>query len=122
MLKVQTTKLGNVAVLCVHGKIVRGETYPLRRAVSAQAAASVVVLDLAGVNTIDARGLGVLLQLREHTQAKGIEFRLRNVTRLVNRILEITRLDSVFELTSGSEVFVAPARRRAPLMQLARCA
>jgi len=122
MLKVQTTKLGKTAVLCVHGKIVRGETSSLRMAVLAQADASAIVLDLARVNTIDARGLGVLLEIRAHSQAKGIEFRLRNVGKLVNRILEITRLDAVFELTSRSEICAPAVGRRAPLMQLARCA
>jgi len=54
MLKVHTTNFGNVAVLCVQGRIVRGETDVLRRAVLAQANATVVVFDLARVNIIDA--------------------------------------------------------------------
>jgi anti-anti-sigma factor len=104
MLKVHTTKLGNVTVLCVQGKIVRGETDSLRGAVLAEANASVIVLDLAHVNTIDAGGLGVMLELRQHTQSKGIEFRLKNVTRLVRRVLEITQLYSVFEGTTDLKV------------------
>ena len=107
MLKVHTTKLGNVAVLCLQGRIVRGETGVLRRAVLAQVEKSVVVLDLARENTIDAGGLGVLLALREETQSKGIEFRLINVTKLVRQVLEITRLDSVFEVTSEAKVLAA---------------
>jgi len=100
MLSIHTTKLGNVAVVFVQGQIVRGETDALRRTVLAQVDASAVVLDLAQVNTIDAGGLGVMLELREHTQSRGIEFRLKNVTRLVRRVLEITHLNSVFELTT----------------------
>ena len=98
MLSIHTTKLGNVAVLFVQGQIVRGETDALRSTVLAQVDASAVVLDLAKVNTIDAGGLGVMLELREHTQSKGIEFRLKNVTRLVCGVLEITRLSSVFDV------------------------
>ena len=101
MLSVQTTRLGNVAVLFVQGKILRGETDALRKTVLAQVDASAVVLDLAQVNTIDAGGLGLMLELREHTQSMGIEFRLRNVTRLVRRVLEITRLNEVFGGTTG---------------------
>jgi len=104
MLKVHTTKLGKVAVLYVQGKIVSGETELLRRAVLAQADASVIVLDLARVNTIDAGGLGVMLELREHTQSRGIEFRLKNVTRLVRHVLEITHLNEVFEGTTDLKV------------------
>ena len=98
MLSIHTTKLGNVAVLFVQGQIVRGETDALRSIVLAQVDASAVVLDLAKVNTIDAGGLGVMLELREQTQSMGIEFRLKNVTRLVCRVLEITRLNSVFDV------------------------
>ena len=103
MLSIHTTRLGNVAVLFVQGQIVRGETDALRRTVLAQVEASAVVLDLAKVNTIDAGGLGVMLELREHTQSRGIEFRLKNVTRLVCRVLEITRLNSVFDVTPKLE-------------------
>ena len=103
MLKVHTTKLGSLAVLCVDGKLVRGETDPLRRAVLSQLDTSVVVLDLAHVNTIDAAGLGVILELREESESRGIEFRLAHVTRLVRRILELTKLDSVFKMcTKGA--------------------
>lgn len=98
MLKVETTRFGNIAVICVQGKIVRFEIESLRRAVLAQADASVVVLDLARVSTIDAAGLGMMLELRQQTESRGIEFRLRNVTKLVRRVLEITRLDSVFDI------------------------
>ena len=97
MLKVQTQKLGDVTILRLRGRIVIGETAPLRNAVLAQANASAMVLDLARVNGIDARGLGVLLELREWTQSRGIEFRLTNVTKMVQQVLKITRLDSVFD-------------------------
>ena len=82
----------------------RSETEVLRRTVLAQTDASVFVLDLARVNTIDAGGLGLMLELRQQTQSRGIEFRLKNVTKLVRQVLEITRLDSVFEMTAVSEL------------------
>ena len=103
MLKVHTAKFGNVALLCVEGRIVRGETDALRNAVLAQVDTNVVVLDLAHVNTIDAGGLGVMLELRAETESRGIDFRLEHVTQLVRRILEITKLDSVFDLSSNHE-------------------
>ncbi|PWT89791.1 MAG: hypothetical protein C5B55_10755 [Blastocatellia bacterium] len=104
MLKVHTSKLGNIAVICAQGKIVRGDTETLRKAVLNQTDARVVILDLARVNTIDAGGLGLMLELREQTESRGIEFRLRNVTKLVGRILEITRLNSVFKISGGVEL------------------
>ncbi len=65
MLKVHVKKSGNVAILCLQGRIVRGETAVLRNAVNSQTEVSAVVLDLGRVNTIDAHGLSVMLQLRE---------------------------------------------------------
>ena len=50
---------------------------------------------------MDAHGLGVLLQLREQTLARGIHFELRNVNKPLYRLLEITRLNTVFEINSG---------------------
>ena len=122
MLKVHNRKFGNVAFLCVEGKIVRGETDALRSAVLAQVDASVVVLDLARVNTIDAGGLGVMLELREYTESRGVEFRLENVTRLARQILEITKLDSVFKISGSNLSAVAIHRRPVIVSGMVCCA
>jgi anti-sigma B factor antagonist len=106
MLKVYKRKLGDVTVLCLQGRLVTGETETLRETVVSEVNAVALVLDLARVSRIDAGGLGVLLKLREQTLAKGMEFRLTNVTKLVQQVLEITRLDSVFETLSERSVSV----------------
>ena len=103
MLKAFSKKFGNAVVICLQGRIVRSETEPLRKAVLVPEDASVIVLDLARVNTIDAGGLGVMLELRADAESRGIEFRLRNVNRLVKQILTITRLDPVFEISMDRE-------------------
>ena len=116
MLKVHARNLGNVAFLCMQGQLVNGETETLGNAVHLQAGAqsdiSTVVLDLALVSTVDAGGLGVMLELREQVEAKGIGFKLMNVNRLVGKVLEVTRLDTVFEVTSGMEFFSGVSRRQ----------
>jgi anti-anti-sigma factor len=123
MLKVHARNLGKVAFLCMQGQLVNGETEVLRNAVRSQSDVSTVVLDLAQVSTVDAGGLGVMLELRQQAEARGIGFKLMNVSQLVGRVLEITRLDSVFEVTSGVEFFPAVSRRRPELtMHLASCA
>src|SRR6266850_956159 len=98
MLKVHAKNLGTVAILCLEGRIVNGETEMLHNAVHSLSEVSAVILDLARVTTVDARGLGVLLELREHAEARGIRFELMNVTRWVSKVLEISRLDSVFQI------------------------
>ena len=122
MLKVQAEKMGSVAVLSLQGQIVNGETEILRNAVHSLGATSAVILDLSRVTTVDAGGLGVMLALREQVESKGIHFQLINITRQVSRLLEITRLDSVFQITSGTGVFPVISRSRPATLTLASCA
>jgi anti-anti-sigma factor len=122
MLKVHAKNLGAVTVLCLQGQIVNGETEILRDAVHFVSGASAVILDLARVTRIDAGGLGVMLALREQAESKGIRFELMNVTQLVSRVLTVTRLDSVFQITAAVEFFPAPRSGRATVAALASCA
>lgn len=123
MLKVHAKNFGTVAILCLQGRMVRGETAALHKAVHSQSGVSAVVLDLARISTVDAGGLSVMLELRKQTQSKGIDFKLMNVTKLLSGVLEITRLNSVFEVTSGAEILsaVSPGRP-VSAMELAPCA
>ena len=107
MLKVQATNLGPVAVLRLDGQVVNGETEILRNAVRSLSAVSAVKLDLASVTTLDAGGLGAMLELREWTEARGIRFELMNVTKRISMLLQLTRLDSVFQI--GTRVEFLPA-------------
>lgn len=101
MLKVEAEKLGTVTIMHFEGRIVNGiATTILRESVFNQQGATTLILDFAQVDLIDAGGLGALLELREWTQLTGIEFKLMNVIRRVRQVFEITRLDSVFDITS----------------------
>jgi anti-anti-sigma factor len=102
---------------------VTGGTEILRDAVQSVSEVGAVILDLARVTTIDAGGLGVMLQLREQAESRGIRFELMNVTKQIGRVLEITRLDSVFQITSGVEFLPAVSGSgRASVAMFASCA
>lgn len=116
MLKVNVRKLGNVVVLSLQGQIVNGETEMLRNAVVDLHETNAVILDFAQVATVDAHGLGVMLELREQLQANGMRFALMNVSKQLLRVLEITRLDTVFQITSGADRFPAVARHARTLV------
>jgi anti-anti-sigma factor len=107
MLKIHAKNLEYTAILILQGRIVNGEIDSLRNAVRSVSNVPAVVLDLARVDTIDACGLGVMLELRAQLEARGIRFELANVTKLVSRVLRVTRLDSVFRITTGVEFFPA---------------
>lgn len=114
MLSVQVTNLGTIAILNLEGQVVIGETENLRNAVRSLSQTSSVVVDLARVNIIDAYGLGVMLDLREHTLAKGIRFELRNLSRPLMKIMQITRLDSVFQINPTVRSFPRAVRAHRP--------
>jgi anti-sigma B factor antagonist len=123
MLKIHAKNLESFTVLSLHGQIVTGETEALRTAVHSLPVTKAVALDLARVTAVDAHGLGVLLQLREWTMARGMSFELMNVSSPLIKIFEITRLDTVFHMTSSVEFFpsISPPRRM-QLTALKSCA
>lgn len=82
-----------------------GDTEILRSAMQSASGAGDIILNLANVSVLDARGLGVLLELREQTLAKGAHFELINVSRPLYRVFEITRLNTVFDIRSKVHFF-----------------
>jgi|SRR5208337_3151612 len=83
----------NEVVLRCRGRIVRGdETGILCGAIGH--AGQKVILDLAGVDALDAAGIGALVSL----QAAGIYLTLLNPTEPVREALRITKLESIFEI------------------------
>jgi anti-anti-sigma factor len=108
--------LGVATVLCLEGQIITGDTEALRVAVQAVTGTKAIILELSNVTIVDAHGLGVLLQLREQTLARRMRFELMNVSNPLNRILEITRLNTVFDVRPGVEIFPAIVRsQRVPV-------
>ena len=101
MLQITVQQLEGATVLRCQGQIVIGEAYSLlRNTAMNQRHAWLLVLDLAQVDRIDAGGLGILLGVREWARVNAITFKLMNVMNKVEQILELTRLDGVFEFCS----------------------
>ena len=123
MLDVNVKKLEPIVILCLQGRLVNGETEALRKTVYSLSDVSAIILDFAGVTTIDASGLGVMLELRAFAQSKGIRFELMNVNKWVSKVLEVVKLDSVFSITSAVEFFPSISRKLPGTMRnLASCA
>ena len=121
MLKVYSRNLGDAAILLLQGRLISGETGSLREAVRSQSNVSAIVLDLSRVTAIDARGLGVMLELQRQAALDGIRFKLMNVNKFTSRVLEITRLDSVFEIIPKAETAM-PFRTANTRTPIAACA
>lgn len=93
MLMVTTERLDEVVTLRCAGRIVRGQETAILCA-AAQQHQRHLVLDLAGVDAIDAAGVGLLVSL----QAAGIYLKLANPKEQVREVLRVTQLESVFEI------------------------
>jgi len=103
MLTVTIGPSGDVVTLHCAGRIVRGqETAILCAAVSQHGRH--LVLDLGGVDAIDAAGIGLLVSL----QAAGIYLKLVNPTRQVREVLKVTKLETIFEICDTQSTVDAP--------------
>jgi anti-anti-sigma factor len=123
MLEVHHKNLGAIAVLRLRGQFVNGETEILHEILNSLARVSTVILDLERVTTIDAHGLGVMLEFREQAEARQIRFELTKVSRLVGNVLKLARLDTVFQISSRLEYMpTAPRHTSMPGRVLASCA
>ena len=105
MLNVQRKNLGNVSLLNLDGNVLIGETDGLREIMQTLPSTAAVVLDFSRVALVDAHGLGVLLQLREQAQSKGMKLEFVNVRSQLRELFRMTRLDSVFQIRYGVEMF-----------------
>lgn len=99
MLRIVVEHSMDSAVLCCFGRIIAGkEALSLRDAVMCQVDKHSVVLDLAGVEFIDAAGLGLLVFLHTLGAAVGFDLQILNPIHRIAKLLELTRLDSVLEI------------------------
>jgi anti-sigma B factor antagonist len=57
-----------------------------------------IVLNLQDVNYIDSSGIGELVSAFTTTKNQGGELKLLNLTKKVNDLLQITKLDTVFDV------------------------
>ena len=112
MLQVKVKKLETIAILSLKGPVVTGETEILRNVVYSMSGVSAIILDLAAVTTVDAGGLGMMLEFRGLAESKGIRFELMNVNKWVRRMLKVVRLDTVFKITSSVEFFPSVSSSR----------
>jgi anti-sigma B factor antagonist len=99
-LSVQVSSLGETAIVHCLGRIVyRDEAVVLSRSViDVMKQAQAVVLDLGAVEVIDSAGLGQLVFLHEAARSRGKTLKITGVGPHIYELLELTKLDSVFEI------------------------
>ncbi len=96
MLTVTAKDSDDGVVLQCQGRIVRGDETAILCAAVGQHRRN-IILDLTGVDAIDAAGIGSLVSL----QASGIYLKLVNPTDQVREVLRVTQLESIFEISES---------------------
>ena len=104
MLSLRIEKLGEVTIIHCAGRIVFPDVRELRIALLRPLHPRTLVFDLVDIVAIDAAGLGMLLSLRTWAKQTGRTLKLMNVTPWVERLLELTKLKSQFEICSAREM------------------
>jgi anti-sigma B factor antagonist len=99
-LSLETRHHGDVVIIYCQGRIVyRNEAAALSSLVGEVLRESgKVVLDLSGVSSIDSAGIGELVLLHSWAQAKNADLKCASPSPFVRDLLDLTRLDSFFEI------------------------
>jgi anti-anti-sigma factor len=114
-LRFQVACQQDVAIVRCLGRMVRGAALDeFRRQVEELEHARILILDLSEVEQVDAGGLGALLLMRRWSRQHSVRMKLVNPSPFVLKLLEATRLTSVFEISSLEEalcILQAPGER-----------
>ena len=99
-LSLETRVAEDVTVICCKGRIAYGAEAAALSGEFAELAPQTrrVVIDLCGVEMIDAAGLGALISVALTAQANQCSVTLAATANLIRELLELTKLTSIFEV------------------------
>ena len=104
-MSLQVSKHGDVVVIEVDGQLIVGNRQELKQRVldEAEAGARKVLIDFAKAGYIDSSGLGVLVSLAKRMRELGGDLRLANLNDDLQTLFELTKLDSLFQISDSRE-------------------
>jgi anti-sigma B factor antagonist len=106
LMELSTREDGRVTVLTVRGDLVIGEAESaFKKTVTRLLEEGKVhlLVDLKEVGFLDSSGLGALVRAMTNSQKEGGETKLLHAGPQVKKLLEMTKLDSVFEIYDDKE-------------------
>jgi len=92
--------VGRVTVYDVDGQLIVGNRHELKRMMleALEGGARRFVIDFSRTGYIDSSGLGVLITLSKEVRAQGGDLRLASLNPDLQRLFELTKLDTLFEI------------------------
>ena len=109
-MQLSTTDDGHVTILTVDGDLVIGESESLfkRTVIRLLEEGKInLLVDMRKVGFLDSSGLGALVRAMTSSQKEGGQTKLLGAGPQVRKLLEMTRLDSVFENFTDMETAVS---------------
>ena len=109
-MELSTREDGRVTIMSVKGDLVIGEGEAMfKKTVTRllEEGRVYLLVDLSAVGFLDSSGLGALVRAMTNSQKEGGQTKLLNAGPQVRRLLEMTKLDSVFEIHEDLEKAVS---------------
>lgn len=96
---------GDVTVIAVDGQLIVGNRQELKQTVldALEEGSRKFLIDFAGTGYIDSSGLGVLVSLSKKIREHGGELRLANLNDDLRSLFELTKLDTLFQISKSRE-------------------
>ena len=111
-----TRDVDGVTIVDIKGRIVLGEQSAALRALVADLVSKgqrKILLNFVDVNYIDSSGLGSLVSSLARVRMYDGELKLLNLTKRVHEMMQITKLNTVFEIMDDEAVAVKSFRQSA---------
>ena len=114
-LEITTREFDRVVVVDVVGKLTTTEGTQLRDLIHVlcETGHKKYLLNLAGVDYVDSTGMGELVRCFSKVRQKGGEMKLLQVNKKVADLLQMTRLNTIFEIYSEERVVLGAFQRGA---------
>ena len=98
-------------VICLEGSVDLGHAPDVRkRLLNAVATGRNVLVDLSGASYIDSSGIACLVEALQKARSKGTDLGLVAVSKQAMRVLELARLDMVFQIHDDIAAAIAAGR------------
>jgi anti-sigma B factor antagonist len=96
-------KQGDVCVVAVEGQLIVGNRQELKQRVleEIERGARKFVIDFEHTGYIDSSGLGVLVSVSKKIRELNGELRLANLNEDLRRLFELTKLDTLFDISAS---------------------
>lgn len=114
--QISTRELGHIIVVDAVGRLTLGDSRTqLRDLIHVFTSNGQIrfLLNLAGVDFVDSDGMGELVRCYSVVRQKGGEMKLVHVSKKVQDLLHITRLNTLFEIFDEEPVALQTFQRRA---------